>query len=341
MPEKDLPARLEKQNQRVQALEEKVKSLEDREKDGKYLAALKKKLAVEKSEKREIENIYSLSDMELAEIKAKAKALALVAYKTGDYEIYKNYDLIARTNETGLVAVTDEYRKSLTALIPAQYLELQEMDPKELEARSKEEGKIDLKEEEEREEQEETVTKMQEETGLELVSLVRIEDENFSRDIVGKETGYAEQYVGITKDGTICLLGLRPDNKFEVNPDFVGARTARTDEQPEDECGQSSVDMVVPRKDGGTSNLGIDISYGQITLTNRNTNEPIETSNYKPSQTDVEKAKLEEEKEEREKTEKEISDAKAKEEAEKQAKEEEEEEEEHGWPGERTIYPDE
>ena len=85
MPEKDLPARLEKQNQRVQALEEKVKSLEDREKDGKYLAALKKKLAVEKSEKREIENIYSLSDMELAEIKAKAKALALVAYKTGDY----------------------------------------------------------------------------------------------------------------------------------------------------------------------------------------------------------------------------------------------------------------
>ena len=338
MPEKDLPAKLEKQNERVQALEDKIKSLEDREKDGKYLAELKKKLAVEKGEQQEIENIYSLSDMELEEIKAKAKALALVAYKTGDYEIYKNYDLIAKTNETGLIEVTDEYRENLEGLIPAQYLELQEMDPKELEEKSKEEDKIDLKEEEEKEEQEETVTKMQEDTGLELVSLVRIDDENFSRDVVGRETGYADQYMGITKDGSIVLLGLRPDNKFEVNPDFVGARTARTNEQPE-ECGNSSVDMVVPRKDGTTTNLGIDISYGQITLTNRNTNEAIETSNYKPSAADVEKAKLEEEKSERDKTEKEISDSKEREEAEKNAKEEEEEEE-HGWPGERTIYPD-
>ena len=39
---------------------------------------------------------------------------------------------------------------------------------------------------------------MQEDTGLELVSLVRIEDENFSRDVVGRETGYAEQSLGIT-----------------------------------------------------------------------------------------------------------------------------------------------
>ena len=58
---------------------------------------------------------------------------------------------------------------------------------------------------------------MQEDTGLELVSLVRIEDENFSRDVIGRETGYAEQYMGMTKDGTICLVGLRPDNKFELN----------------------------------------------------------------------------------------------------------------------------
>lgn len=337
MPEKDLPAKLEQQNERVQALEEKVKSLEDREKDGQYLAELKKKLAVEKSKQQEIENIYSLSDVELAEIKTKAKELALVAYKTGEYDLYKSYELIATTNETGLVEVTEEYRESLGELIPAQYLELQEMDPKELEEKSKDEDKIDLKEEEEKEEQEETATKMQEDTGLELVSLVRIDDENFSRDVVGRETGYADQYMGITKDGSIVLLGLRPDNKFEVNPDFVGARTARTDEQPE-ECGNSSVDMVVPRKDGGTTNLGIDISYGQITLTNRNSNEAIETSNYKPSAADVEKAKLDEAKTERDKTDKELSDSREKEEAEKKAREEEEDE--HGWPGERSIYPD-
>ena len=147
--------------------------------------------------------------------------------------------------------------------------------------------------------------------------------------------------MGVTKDGTICLLGLRPDNKFELNPDFYGARTARTDEQP-GKCGESSVDMVVPRKDGKTSSLGIDINYGEITLTNRNTSEPIETSNYKPSEMDIEKYRLEEEKGSKEDIEKKIAleeerkkEAKIKEE---QAKAEEEEEEDHGWPGERKRY---
>ena len=177
---------------------------------------------------------------------------------------------------------------------------------------------------------------MQEDTGLELVSLVRIEDENFSRDVVGRETGYAEQYMGITKDGTICLLGLRPDNKFELNPDFVGARTARTDEQP-GECGKSSVDMVVPRKDGTTSSLGIDINYGQISLTNRNTNEPIHTSNYQPSDLDAEKYKLEEEKGNKENLERKMEEERKREEQRKKEEQEKEDDDDHGWPGERKA----
>ena len=183
---------------------------------------------------------------------------------------------------------------------------------------------------------EETVNKMQEDTGLELVSLVRIEDENFSRDVVGRETGYAEQYMGITKDGTICLLGLRPDNKFELNPDFVGARTARTDEQP-GACGKSSVDMVVPRKDGSTSALGIDINYGQISLTNRRTNEPIQTSNYRPSDTDAEKYKLEEEKGNKEDLVRKLEEERKKEEQKKKEEQEKEEDDGHGWPEERKA----
>ena len=186
------------------------------------------------------------------------------------------------------------------------------------------------------EEQKETVNKMQEDTGLELVSLVRIEDENFSRDVIGRETGYAEQYMGMTKDGTICLVGLRPDNKFELNPDFVGARTARTDEQP-GECGKSSVDMVVPRKDGGTSALGIDINYGQISLTNRSTNEPIHTSNYQPSDVDVEKHKLEEEKGNKENLERKMEEERRREEQKKKEQQEKEEDDGHGWPEERKA----
>ena len=97
--------------------------------------------------------------------------------------IYKDYELVATTNEQGLLEVTDKYREELEGLIPAQYLELKEIEPKELEEKSKEEDKSDSKKEEEKEEQKETVSKMQEDTGLELVSLVRIEDENFSREV--------------------------------------------------------------------------------------------------------------------------------------------------------------
>lgn len=334
MAEKDLPERLQLQNERIQEIEDKIKKLEDKEQDGKYLVSLKEKLVTEEKAKGDIENIYSLSDIEITEIKAKAKQLALIAYKSGEYDLYKNYELVATTNEQGLLEVTDEYREKLEGLIPTQYLELKEIEPDKLEEKSREEDKTDLKKEQEKEEQKETVNKMQEDTGLELVSLVRIEDENFSRDVVGRETGYAEQYMGITKDGTICLLGLRPDNKFELNPDFVGARTARTDEQP-GECGKSSVDMVVPRKDGSTSSLGIDINYGQISLTNRDTNEPIHTSNYKPSDVDAEKHKLEEEKGNKENLERKIMEEERKREEQRKKEQEKEDDDGHGWPEER------
>lgn len=336
MSEKDLPERLQLQNERIQEIENKIKKLEDKEQDGKYLMSLKEKLVAEEKAKGDIENIYSLSAIEIAEIKAKARQLALIAYKSGKYDLYKDYELIATTNEQGLLEVTDEYRENLKGVIPAQNLDLKEIEPKDLEERSKEEDKTDLKKEEEKEEQKETVNKMQEDTGLELVSLVRIEDENFSRDVIGRETGYAEQYMGMTKDGTICLVGLRPDNKFELNPDFVGARTARTDEQP-GECGKSSVDMVVPRKDGGTSALGIDINYGQISLTNRSTNEPIHTSNYQPSDVDVEKHKLEEEKGNKENLERKMEEERRREEQKKKEQQEKEEDDGHGWPEERKA----
>ena len=94
--------------------------------------------------------------------------------------------------------------------------------------------------------------------------------------------------------------------------------------------------MVVPRKDGKTSGLGIDINFGNISLTNRNTNEPIETSNYKPSEVDIEKYRLEEEKVSKKELEKKIAIEERK--KEEQARAEEEEEEENGWPGERRKY---
>lgn len=300
MPEKSLDDRIKEQKERQLALEKKIEKYKQEKEDALYLKEIKEKAEVENADN--IENIYLLSEAELNEqIKIKAKQLALVAYKTGEYDLYRNKDLIATIDENGMVELEEEYSKELEKYLPPESLEMEKVDPEEMIEKSKEEGKTDLKKEEEKgkeeEEKEETVDKLKEDTGLEIISLVRIEDERFSDDIVGYQTGYSEQYVALTKDGTFHLVGEKSDGSFEEHPDFLGATSAHTSEQPEyDEngncCGNSSVDMVMRRSDGTRSSLGIDMSFGEITLTNRDTNEPIETSNYAPTQSEIDKRKL-------------------------------------------------
>ena len=345
MPEKSLDERIKEQKERQLALEKKIEKANQEKEDALYLKEIKEKAEVENADN--IENIYLLSEAELNEqIKIKAKQLALVAYKTGEYDLYRNKDLIATIDENGMVELEEEYSKELEKYLPPESLEMEKVDPEEMIEKSKEEGKTDLKKEEEKEkeeeEKEETVDKLKEDTGLEIISLVRIEDERFSDDVVGYQTGYSEQYVALTKDGTFHLVGEKSDGSFEEHPDFLGATSAHTSEQPEyDEngncCGNSSVDMVMRRSDGTRSSLGIDMSFGEITLTNRDTNEPIETSNYTPTQSEIDERKLADAKGREALLRKEkVNEDKKKEEL-KRAEMEAEEDDGHGWPGERKA----
>ena len=345
MPEKSLDERIKEQKERQLALEKKIEKYKQEKEDALYLKEIKEKAEVENADN--IENIYLLSEAELNEqIKIKAKQLALVAYKTGEYDLYRNKDLIATIDENGMVELEEEYSKELEKYLPPESLEMEKVDPEEMIEKSKEEGKTDLKEVEEKdkeeEEKEETVDKLKEDTGLEIISLVRIEDERFSDDVVGYQTGYSEQYVALTKDGTFHLVGEKSDGSFEEHPDFLGATSAHTSEQPEyDEngncCGNSSVDMVMRRSDGTRSSLGIDMSFGEITLTNRDTNEPIETSNYTPTQSEIDERKLADAKGREALLRKEkVNEDKKKEEL-KRAEMEAEEDDGHGWPEERKA----
>ena len=345
MPEKSLDERIKEQKERQLALEKKIEKANQEKEDALYLKEIKERAEVENADN--IENIYLLSEAELNEqIKIKAKQLALVAYKTGEYDLYKNTELIATIDENGMVELEEEYSKELEKYLPPESLEMEKVDPEEMIEKSKEEGKTDLKKEEEKEkeeeEKEETVDKLKEDTGLEIISLVRIEDERFSDDVVGYQTGYSEQYVALTKDGTFHLVGEKSDGSFEEHPDFLGATSAHTSEQPEyDEngncCGNSSVDMVMRRSDGTRSSLGIDMSYGEITLTNRDTNEPIETSNYTPTQSEIDERKLADAKGREALLRKEkVNEDKKKEEL-KRAEMEAEEDDGHGWPEERKA----
>ena len=350
MPEKSLDERIKEQKERQLALEKKIEKANQEKEDALYLKELKEKTEVENADN--IENIYLLSEEKLNDlIKIEAKKVALVAYQTGKYDLYKDYSLVATIDEEGLVELDEEYKDKVIEKIPSYMqeneLEVSELDPEELIEQSKEDGKTNLKEveekEKEEEEKEETVDKLKEDTGLDILALVRIEDERFSEDIVGYQTGYSEQYVALTKDGTFHLIGEKADGSFEEHPDFLGASSARPGEQPEyDEhgncCGNSTVDLVMRRSDGKES-LGIDMSFGSITLTNIDTNEPIATSNYTPTQSDIDEKQLADAKGrqlllEKEKA-KQLEEEKKKSEQEAQ---EEEEEEEHGWPGPRTIF---
>lgn len=345
MPEKSLDERIKEQKERQLALEKKIEKANQEKEDALYLKEIKEKAEVENADN--IENIYLLSEAELNEqIKIKAKQLALVAYKTGEYDLYKNTELIATIDENGMVELEEEYIKELEKYLPPESLEMEKVDPEEMIEKSKEEGKTDLKKEEEKEkeeeEKEETVDKLKEDTGLEIISLVRIEDERFSDDVVGYQTGYSEQYVALTKDGTFHLVGEKSDGSFEEHPDFLGATSAHTSEQPEyDEngncCGNSSVDMVMRRADGTRSSLGIDMSYGEITLTNRDTNEPIETSNYTPTQSEIDERKLADAKGREALLRKEKANEDKKKEELKRAEQEAEEDDGHGWPEERKA----
>ncbi len=345
MPEKSLDERIKEQKERQLALEKKIEKANQEKEDALYLKEIKEKAEVENADN--IENIYLLSEAELNEqIKIKAKQLALVAYKTGKYDLYKNTELIATIDENGMVELEEEYSKELEKYLPPESLEMEKVDPEEMIEKSKEEGKTDLKKEEEKEkeeeEKEETVDKLKEDTGLEIISLVRIEDERFSDDVVGYQTGYSEQYVALTKDGTFHLVGEKSDGSFEEHPDFLGATSAHTSEQPEyDEngncCGNSSVDMVMRRADGTRSSLGIDMSYGEITLTNRDTNEPIETSNYTPTQSEIDERKLADAKGREALLRKEKANEDKKKEELKRAEQEAEEDDGHGWPEERKA----
>ena len=150
MPEKSLDERIKEQKERQLALEKKIEKANQEKEDALYLKEIKEKAEVENADN--IENIYLLSKAELNEqIKIKAKQLALVAYKTGEYDLYRNKDLIATIDENGMVEFDEEYVKELSENMQVRESEIEnsEIDPKELIEKSKEEGKTDLKKEEE------------------------------------------------------------------------------------------------------------------------------------------------------------------------------------------------
>lgn len=234
------------------------------------------------------------------------------------YELYNQTKYLGASNEQGLIILDDQYIAEMNqrleryeelfhdqylikqdqALVPEEIKDQGIYAKNELENMPEIAKECDEKEQEakEKQENEDAIQKMEDDLGMHIVSLVRIEDENFSEDVIGRQTGYTEQYVALTDSGTFYLIGEDHNGKYELNPDFVGATTATANEQPEynengECCGKSYTDMVMRRSDGTTSNLALNLNYGEISLYNRDTNEEIVTATTRPSAEEIEEAK--------------------------------------------------
>lgn len=285
--------------QRMREIEAEIKEKEEKE-----------LLDIVKAKEIPLNKNVGIQESYLAELQDKEGNLS--------YELYDKTKYLGASNEQGLIILEDQYITEMNQsleryedLFHDQYLIEQEQGlvPEEI----KEQGmytkselenvpeiakECDEKEQQkqEKEENENAIQKMEDDLGMHIVSLVRIEDENFSEDVIGRQTGYKEQYVALTDSGTFHLIGEDQNGKYELNPDFIGATTATANEQPEynengECCGESYTDMVMRRSDGTTSNLALDLNYGEINLYNRDTNEEIITATTRPSKEEIEEAK--------------------------------------------------
>lgn len=276
-------------------------------------------------QEKKLQDIIKVDGVELSSQVKIQKAYLAQLGKEDDfsYLLYTDQELIGKSNETGMIVLTPEYinaRNQQLAIYEERFGDNylidvdQELDPLAIQENSEElvykseleripeiEKEAEAPEEKRDRQNEDTVHNIEDDLGMHIVSLVRIEDENFSEEVIGRQTGYKEQYVALTDHNTFHLIGENPNGKYELNPDFLGATTAETNEQPEyDEngncCGSSYTDLVMRRSDGTRSNLAIDLNYGQIGLYNRETNEEIRTSTCKPTEQEIEEAREADEK---------------------------------------------
>ena len=293
---------LEKQVLTLQRMKEIEKVVLAKQKEEEKILEIRKLKEVAISKTRGLQNVY------------------LAQMQNGDNIYFDLYDTsgekIGTTNSDGMLELDEEYLEEIERQMQEKGIdpvveERLPLDPNQLVKNAEErkdpslsqlEQDEDVKKryEQEQEEQENTATinKMEEDLGVHIVALTKIEDENFSENVIGHQIG-ADSYVALTDTNEFILVEDR--GTFKKNEAFTSATRATPDEQKEyDENGNlvnnPDIDYVLRRKDGTTSGLAIDMQYGAICLYDRSDpekSEEITTSTCKPTKAEVENEKTE------------------------------------------------
>jgi len=161
---------------------------------------------------------------------------------------------------------------------------LEKIDENINETDDKEKDSDEIKQENKKEdnnEKAENIDKMEEDLGCDITSLRRIDDENFSEQSLGHQTGHKNKYLAYsTSRNTFILIGenggmSEGGKQFEEIEDLCGAQggvaASKTVKQYDENGNEFEVDspaFVMKRKDGTDGMLAIDMEHGSICLSN-------------------------------------------------------------------------
>lgn len=260
---------------------------------------LEKEINVIQQEKKQtIKDIIRINNVELTP-KLKLNEAYIVELeneqKELSYELYSEHGLIGRSNEEGLIILDSDYITQMDEKFGqygAEYLiptENKSLDPNLLQEQSTQLYRYSSLEQEQQgieaitqgkrkeENPDKTVSQMEDDLGCDISSCVRIEDEDFSQEVLGHQTGHQEKYIAYSRSrNTFLLIGQSSSNKFEEIKDICGAegggQAAEKTYLEYDEQGNpveiESPSFVMERRDGIQGALALDMRYGEICVSN-------------------------------------------------------------------------
>ena len=219
------------------------------------------------------------------------------------YMLYTESGLIGVSNKEGLIEIDKKYiedkNKELEAYGPEYLIQANTLNPELLEEQSKnpikmseleerlgKDGKIDKEEQinndEVQEQQEEKseddekntdISKMEDDISCDITSCYKIQDADFSKDVLGYQTGHENKYIAYSKSRNTFILIGESNGKFEEIQDICGAQGGHASSKQRAEYDENGNEIevdepsfVMMRRDGEGAALAIDMKYGGICL---------------------------------------------------------------------------
>lgn len=266
---------------------------------------LQKELEIVKDQEKVIKDIIKIDNVQLSPM-LKLNEAYLVEIedrkKELEYQLYTENGLIGISNQEGLIELDSKYIAEMDEkfgqygseyLIPVEnrtldpiVLQQQSLEPYRQSQLEKNNGQLQEQEEVDKDKEKSkspntNMTKMEADLGCDISSCVRIEDDDFSQEVLGHQTGHKEKYIAYSKSRNTFILIGQNGNSYEEIRDICGAqggREAATKTYREYDENGRAIDVEAPsfvmnRNDGTQGALAIDMHYGAICVSSLTPNE--------------------------------------------------------------------